>query len=67
MYAMRGNAHATFKFITLIFVIIVTMQEQTQKGKKAERVYDACHAYHMCVGDSKYKKKRQCILTYAPP
>lgn len=34
MYAMRGNAHATFKFITLIFVIIVTMQEQTQKGKK---------------------------------
>lgn len=29
---MRGNAHPTFKFIILIFVIIVTMQEQTQKG-----------------------------------
>lgn len=48
---MRGNAHAAFKFITLIFVIIITMQEQTQRGKKAERVYDACHAYHMCVRD----------------
>lgn len=32
MDVMRGNAHAAFKFITLIFVIIVTMQEQTQKG-----------------------------------
>ena len=55
---MLGNAHAAFKFVTPIIINVVT-KTQRKREKKTERVYDASHAYHICCGVQKQKKKDQ--------
>jgi hypothetical protein len=64
MYAMREDAHAAFRFITQTVITIVTMQQTEVKEEKnrTERVYEACHAYHMYVRNSKAKKARHIYL-----
>ena len=65
MYAMLGNAHAAFKFVTPIIINVVT-KTQRKREKKTERVYHASHAYHICCGVQKQKKTKGLHLWTSP-
>ena len=54
---MLGNAHATFKFITPIFIIIVTMQRRDAKERRNRNGYTMHVMRIICACDIQTQQK----------